>query len=306
MGEHQEPVSLTAFGPEGPALATEPIVEVPMHTASSCRPAELRQRPGALTRLGPCAALVALVALVAPPAGAATKSKPAARPAVSRAGAASVGTPVPTRAAIYLSWNAPYGRPRAAGTLDAACGDTTIVDTLYLSVDPGRDAIELLGVSGSLYFHPREGEEISDFWKIKGGSLTGSPLRMVFGSDSTRDFVTPWPTAQGMGAPYYDFVGTSGRLRFIYAVPHGATPGVKRGKIYGFARLLIRRPASAEGGCGAPMCVEWHAATLGFGPKDEVAVNTGERWVSMNSPDGHVCDSQREMSGAKPWKPPGR
>jgi hypothetical protein len=204
-------------------------------------------------------------------------------------------------ARIFVTWGAPHGRPQARENVDAAC-DTTQVDTLYLSVDPGRDAPALVGMSATLYFHAAEGQALPDFWKIPDMNKAGSPLKVIFGPDAARGFSTPW-TGQGMGQAQYDFSAGSGRLRMIYAIPAGTSDPVKRGKTYGVARVLVRRPSATVAGCGAPVCIEWHVASLAFGPGDEPLVNHGARLVALNSADGAACAPFRSATAPGTWKP---
>jgi len=205
-------------------------------------------------------------------------------------------------AALYASWKAPYGQPGAVSSIEAACGDTTGVDTLYLSFDPGRDAPDFRGLTATLYFHAPDGTTLTEFWKKGGGGVDGSPLRVVYTSDPERGFETPWTTL-ALGGQSYDFVRTSGRLRFIYANPPKVNEGVRAGRIYGFARVLVRRPAAGSDGCGVPMCIEWFNARMSYGPDDDRDVNRGDRHLLLNSNAGDVCSSVRETVGITPWRP---
>ena len=243
--------------------------------------------------------IAALLLLLTPLSSFAATPSPAPKRAAARP-----ALPAAPKPQLYLSWNAPYGTQRAAANIDAACGDTSRVDTLYLSFDPGKDAPDFRGLSANLYFHAEEGATLADHWK-KGSGINGSPLRVIFESDPEREFITLW-TPQAAGAPFYDFVSGSGRLRIIYAISGGSGDGVKHGKVHGFARVLVRRPAEGASGCGVPMCVEWHSSWLAYNLKDEKDANKGDRWVSMNSPQGKVCDPIREVVGAKVWKPGGK
>ncbi|MEO5618817.1 MAG: hypothetical protein ABIS67_13705 [Candidatus Eisenbacteria bacterium] len=250
--------------------------------------------------------IAALLLLLAPlavhsgaPARAADTRPVTARPAAARRAPAKPAA----RAAeprLVLSWKAPFGTPGAASAIEAGCGDTTVVDTLYLSFDPGKDAPDFRGASANLYFHAQEGATLGDYWKQGGGGVNGAPLRVIFESDEDRGFMTPW-NSQGAGAPFYDFVGGSGRLRIIYAIAGGSP--VRAGKLYGLARVLVRRAAEGTSGCGAPMCVEWHSAMFAYSVGEERGVNKGDRWVSLNSPGGKVCESSRGVAGVKTWRP---
>jgi len=233
---------------------------------------------------------------------AATLAAPAPAALAARAAAASKAASAPTEPRIFLSWNAPFGTPGATATLTAACPDSAAYDTLYLSFDPGRTSPDFRGVSATLYFHAAEGAALDDYWKRAGGGINGSPLRILFDSDPERDFVT-LASDRGTGAPSYDFVSGSGRLRFIYAGPMGSIPVLEGGKRYGLARILVRRPAAGTSGCGVPMCVEWFSARLAYGTSEEKDTNRGERWAALNSPDGAVCGQVQGTKGVAPWKP---
>jgi len=204
-------------------------------------------------------------------------------------------------ARLLLSWRAPFGFSRALENLSAPC-DSSGVDTLYLSFDPGRDAPTFLGMSATLYFHAAEGDSLGDFWRIADMNQRGSPLRASFDSDSARGFQTPFESP-GAGEGRYDYSAGSGRIRMIYAVAANAASPVKAGHMYGLARVMVRHPRSGMGGCGQPICVEWHVATLAFGASDVVDENRGARLVSINSPNGKVCDAYRSTNLTPVWKP---
>jgi len=205
-------------------------------------------------------------------------------------------------ARLMLSWNAPYGTSRARDAIVVPC-DSAGVDTLYLSFDPGRDST-VIGMSATVYFHAAEGDTLGQFWKFDDMNGRYSPIRVSFDSDSAFGFTTPFLTP-GAGQGRYDYVSGSGRVRMVYAIAANAASRVKAGHSYGLARLMVRRPPQGIGGCSQPMCVELHVATLAFAEQDVVDQNRGPRWVSINSPDGKVCETFRSTYGAKSWKPSG-
>lgn len=204
--------------------------------------------------------------------------------------------------ALYLSWNAPWGMPRAAASIAAPCGDSTATDTLYLCFDPGKDAPGFVAATAVLFFEAAPGSELPARWAQ--GTATAPPVRVTFASDPDRGFVTPW-SAQGAGQPFYDVVGGRGRLRLIYAIAANTGPGVRAGTLSGIARVLVpRAPADADG-CAAPLCVEWAGGSLAYSRDDERPVKNGERWVTMNSPDGTACNRTHSPFRAETWNPPG-
>jgi len=224
-----------------------------------------------------------------------------ARPARASAPAKhSVMLPAPHEPRFYLSWNAPWGTPRATAAITAPCGDSTVVDTLYLSFDPGKDAPAFVGASATLSIEAAQGSELPERWKR--GTATASPVRVTFESDPDRGFLTPW-SAQGAGAPHYDVVGDRGRLRLIYAIAPNTGPGAEGGKLSGFGRVLVRRSPAGADGCATPLCIEVTGGELAYGYDEAHNVEAGERRVTINSPDGTVCAPTKSPFGAQPWKP---
>ena len=211
-------------------------------------------------------------------------------------------TPAPAKAPaarLYLSWNAPFGTARAKTAIAAPCGDSTAADTLYLSFDPGQDAPGFVGATALLAIQAPEGTELPARWRQ--GTPTAPPVRVSFEADPDRGFETPW-SPKGYGAPRYDVVGDRGRLQLVYAIVKDTGPGVRAGKLYGIARVIVPRSPAGADGCAAPLCIEWVGATLAYAQGDERPVKTGERWVSMNSAGRDAC--ARARSSVKPWQPP--
>jgi hypothetical protein len=206
---------------------------------------------------------------------------------------------------LLLSWGAPYGQPGARANLEARC-DTTGLDTLYMSVDPGKDAPIFLGLDATLYFHPAEGDSLPDFWKSDDYFATGRPVRVIFEEDPERGLLMPWKSP-GMGSARYDYTAGSGRLCWLYTIATGATPNpVRGGKPFGVARVLLRRPPPGADGCGRPICIEWSVSRMAYDVHDEPSVKNGVRWVSLNSPGGKVCAEYRDALAPKVSRPKSR
>ena len=216
--------------------------------------------------------------------------------------APALATPeIAAESRLFATWKAPYGMPGAQENLDIPC-EGAGEDTLYLSFDPGRDTPGMLGLSGTIYFHAAEGDSMRSYWRIDDMNVKGSPIRVSFENDEQRGFNSPFQSP-GAGQGRYDYVAGSGRLRIIYAVATNAASPVKAGQVYGWARVILKRPAKAQGGCGQKLCVEWHAATLALGPEDVSDTNGGPRWASINSPEGTICGAFRSTYTSKTWKP---
>lgn len=203
---------------------------------------------------------------------------------------------------LYLSWHAPYGLPGATSDLTIACGDTLAEDTLYLCCDPGTDSKTFNGFSAVLYFRAALGDTLGPYWHFGQGMKGLRRIRALFDADSSAGLAAPWPSG-GFGAINYDSSPGAGHLQMVFAVPPSLTGSVRYGQRYCLARLLFRRPPSAISGCGQPVCIEWTKAALAFAYGYEPEVSVGDRYASLNSPDGAVCKTYRGRAVPPVWKP---
>jgi hypothetical protein len=203
---------------------------------------------------------------------------------------------------IFLSWHAPYGQPGATSDLTVACGDTMQEDTLYLCCDPGSDSKTFNGFEARLFFRAALGDTLGPYWSFGTGMKGLRNIRAVFQADSTDGLPSPWG-AGGFGAINYDGSRGAGDLKMIFAVPPQMTGSTAFGKRYCFARLMFRRPPTRLARCHQPVCIEWSTATLAFSYGVEAQVARGERFATVNSPDGSVCSSFRGHAPPPVWKP---
>ncbi len=188
-------------------------------------------------------------------------------------------------AQLYLAWNAPWGSRRSARSRMPACDDSTVADTLFLSVKLGRDAERFNGFTGELVFHATGTDTLGPWWHMegKGGKNPGS-LRAEWGGSP--DFGWPQPfRSAGQGFIILDRTPSRARLRMVFAVPFEISGTVDSDSLYTLCRVILKHhPDRALAGCDRPVCVEWASATLAFGPKDEPRVARGERFVSYSAP----------------------
>lgn len=191
---------------------------------------------------------------------------------------------------IYLSWGAANGLPGASGSLTRTCGDTTRVDTLYLSFDPGRACSTFVGMTATVWFRALDGDSLGPLWQSAGGRTLPYGMTVEFSRVAASGYPFPW-SAFGIGHPAYGKPGSNAsRLRLIWAVMPENGSIVEAGKLYGLARVLMRRPAAGSPGCEQPVCVEWTEATMAYRPGDEPSVSTGVRFVGINAAGGeHSC-----------------
>jgi hypothetical protein len=192
---------------------------------------------------------------------------------------------------VYLSWGAPWGQPGARGDLRAT-RDTTRVDTLYLSFDPGDVAPSFVAITVWLKFRPPAGDTLGAFWHFE--RTEANPMSLRIEVDVTPyGSMSPWSGA-GMGMPTYQHTAEEGTLMFVFAVPANRGMPLKAGTLYSPARVLIGHNRSHLGGHDAPLCIEWSRVEFAMTPTLSVEqVGGGSRVASWNSPGGKVCEPFR-------------
>ena len=203
---------------------------------------------------------------------------------------------------LFLSWNAPWGRPRARTSLTPRCDDTTAVDTLYLSFLPGRASQGFNGFSARLAFRSASSDSLGPWWHMESrGGENGGNLLVEFGPSADIPGPQPW-TVTGQAVSQLKRTPRDVNLTLLFAVNHSMAQPIVADSIYTLCRVLVRyRRATRLAGCGQPVCIEWQLATLGFALKDEPEVRRGERFVTYGK--GAVsCDEWRDVR-AQPWRP---
>ena len=207
---------------------------------------------------------------------------------------------------IYMAWRSPYGTPGATDTLSVPYGDTTRVDTLFLSFETGRDAHHFFGMWGRVYIHPPFGDTLQTYWHFGRGWYNQGNMRIEFDPDGTWPCAQPW-IRNGFGEAAFDFdaAGHWGRLDLIYALRGEDTAPVDAHKRYCFARIMVRQRKSDLPGAHQPACIEWEMARLNFGGSDVLVSRGPARFVSANSPNGAVCEPYRRSQMPRSWRPKG-
>jgi hypothetical protein len=243
----------------------------------------------------------------APAAAPATGARPAPADTAAPAATARPDSAAADTAAftprLLLSWRAPYGAPRALETLTMACGDTTREDTLYLCMDPGRDAPRFLGYTATLAFHPSAPERLPAHWRFGRGVVGLRHLRVLTDPDSSRGVPSAFQ-AVGIAQHAADVDSATARVRLIHAVADFTAAPVRNGRVYLLARIAIPRPPRGDEACRAALCVEWVSGSLAFGPGDEPSVRRGDRFVSIGAPRSTVCAARAGSQGLPRWQPP--
>jgi hypothetical protein len=206
-------------------------------------------------------------------------------------------------AALYLAWGAPYGSPGARQNVNVSCGDTTRMDTLYLSIETGRDLPRLVGMYARLSIRPQPGGSLGPFWGLGEGGANRGGLLAQMDADDTFPCARPW-LYPGMGGILYTFEPSHGEIVTVYAVVSEDGVPIAGRTRYCFARLLFRHRRCELEGSRQPVCVEWwEGGYTGGGPDIPVRKGPG-RFASVNSPGGSVCESWRRLGRIGAWRPP--
>jgi hypothetical protein len=203
---------------------------------------------------------------------------------------------------LFMAWHAPYGSPRARADLDLTCRDTSVVDTLYLSFETGRDLPGFYGMSAKLRFHPVEGDTLGAFWHFGREGDNPAGVKIQLDPDGTFPCSQPW-IRPGLGAPAFDYTPWSSQLSFIYAVSAGEQAPVSARTRYCFARVLLDRRLCHLAGSRQPVCIEWVDAFYSGGGRDLPIERGPGRYVTVNSPDGSVCAPYRRLLKPGLWTP---
>jgi hypothetical protein len=270
------------------------------------------------------AALAAIVLLLGSAVLAAGKrpAKPAAPPAPAN-GAAAADTPAVPRTPpdtlgpewsesdsiappqLFLAWHQPYGMPGATDTISFGVGDSTRVDTLYMSFEPGWDIRKFIGMWARLYFHPAPGDTLGTYWQYDYGYPNYRNVEIQFDPDGSFPCPQPW-IRNGVGYPDFDFDSHGARLDLFYVNLNLASiVPVEAGVRYCYARVMFRQRRWDLPGSRQPICLEWTIARFSAGARgDAVAQRGPARFVSINSPDRSVCASFRGAQAPASWVPP--
>lgn len=230
-------------------------------------------------------------------------------PVTAQQNAEATPPAAPVRPEIFLTWNAPYGSPRATDQLNRACAGENgpHADTLYLAYRLRESRDELIGVEGSIYIHAQFDDTLSAAWDDAELGKIPDWLTAEFPTGNEEGFRAGWQST-GMGFPLYFKEETRGLFRAIYAVRADRAAPIEAGPIYTFARLIIDRHSSEFEDCDQGLCVEWIDAVFTFGINlPTVRGELGRRcFVSVNSPQGLACSKYRVIAQRRGYltKPP--
>ena len=202
---------------------------------------------------------------------------------------------------FFLSWNAPYGEPRARDQRTIACGDTSERDTLFVTFETGRDSVQLIAVDARIRIVPAPPDTLERHWWFESRS-NPAHLTVDFNLEDSPGAARIWPTT-GAGGVRTVSGPTGAQIRLVWAVRPMEASVVRGGTRYGFARLVIPRPRDARV-CERPLCFELEFGRFAFDVQDEHAVRDGKRWVSWNPGDRAPCAGPIRQGRVKSWRPP--
>lgn len=234
---------------------------------------------------------------------------------ITLASSAAASAPPPVRRIqqpeLFLSWNAPWGEPRASRAIVADCSDTTGEDTLYLTLRSPRNVLPLLGMTGTLLFEPQRGDTLGPFWNLDRTGANAGNLLVDFDLLSSESCSSPWKVLVG-GRVGYSHVAGRGRLDITADVPFAHVYNLYPNECYFFGRVTLRRARASLAGCKQPMRISWiggrvrssrkgsESLVLGIGPERTVTWNAPlkgigtrrtrlamETWVPRHAPPSH-------------------
>ena len=204
---------------------------------------------------------------------------------------------------LFMSWHAPYGMPGATDNVMSTCGDGGR-DTLFLTFVTGMDTTRFEGLESILFLRAPVGQTLSRRWEDERF------VEVYFPSDSIPGVTRMWQGALNMTFAYYDRTTGSGRLRLSNTRPPVRAVAVRDHTPYLYARVLFSHPPAGTEGCDQPICIEWASGEMMV---DSTATSVlskhgGHEYVSMNSPDGAVCQAYNfsSTSPEPPKAPPAK
>jgi hypothetical protein len=183
--------------------------------------------------------------------------------------------------------------PGARDTAFQACDDTTAAETLYVLFDPGEGVDGLMGVDCRLLVTAQSGDSLGLFRDFARTGANPWNLRMEF-EEPPDGVPSPWSVG-GSGAVRYHRGRESAQLDLSYAVAASKATSVLGGTRYYLARVMVRLRRARLPGCGQPVCIGLDHLILVHSGSISRWINTGERFVSWNSPGGAACAQRRAL-----------
>jgi hypothetical protein len=205
---------------------------------------------------------------------------------------------------VQLSWNAPWGEPRATDALATDCRDTTRSDTLYLTFVAPRNILPLTGLSAVLLFEPEGGDTLGRFWEFERGARNAGNLSVDFEPLASETCDRPWRAAI-TGSVGYTRAGGRGRLDLSADVPDELAKNLIPNLCYMGARVVIRHRLSMLPGCSQPVRITWVGGWFRStrpGGRDIALAMGQDRTVTWNARRGGVSRRRTDLA-VETWVP---
>jgi hypothetical protein len=189
------------------------------------------------------------------------------------------------------------------------CADTSLVDTLYITVQVPQLTPVLESFSVVVYFQPLGGDSLGPFWHFKRGWENEFNLLIDFETRTRVEGELPWVVPpermmSGEGSVSYDHRSGRGRLDLGFHVNKGAENSLLPQTTYTCARIRIRHSRSDLPGCSQPVCIEASDLELRFATGRRTRSGPGDhRFVSWGSPAGTSCVPRITGKIPSPWHP---
>lgn len=196
-------------------------------------------------------------------------------------------SPSPADPQLHLSWNAPFGQPRAARDLAVACADSGARDTLFLTYRTGRSSAFFIGLEGALVIRPLPGDTLGDFWRLDPAAGLGN-IAVEFSTDAVPGTVRPFSAGQGFSGVFPARGPAQVQINLVSVLPISRPVAVGDSAHYFLARVVVSRPPGRSA-CARPLCFEWTTAEFGLDSTVVTRVSRGGRFATWNWPRGTPC-----------------
>src|SRR5206468_5790768 len=93
---------------------------------------------------------------------------------------------------LHLTWNAPYGEPRARTDIVTNCSVAAHDDTLWLTFEQPSNNLHCLSVSGALVFEPQQGDTLGSLWFFERGGANAGNIFIAYDMLPSPIVEKPW------------------------------------------------------------------------------------------------------------------
>ena len=156
---------------------------------------------------------------------------------------------------LHVTWNAPYGDPRARSSIAPVCTDTTREDTLYVGFETGSRIVRVKNISAVVLFEPQAGDSLGSFWFFERGGANEGSLIVKYDFVNGEYADSPWGVGFAYGHVGYTHDRVRGRLDISANAPPPLVKSWAPNLVFCFAQITISHRRSNLSGCGRPMSI---------------------------------------------------